>query len=142
MDTDYLTPMAYETIILAWDILDVLPSEIGVSASRCKTEDEFLRGVRTHLRAILRSAREYLDDWNYLDTVDKRKFRAGVKNLLAYVEATLSTPYEQRGEPPFKWVGESSNLFSEGEFVFEKAVHKQQALMVREDAVLHHHEED
>ena len=102
MDTDNLTPMAYETITRAAKILDVLPNEIGASASRRKTEDEFLRGVRTHLRAILRSAREYLDDWNYLDTVDRRRFRAEVKDLLAYVEATLSTPYEQRGEPPFK----------------------------------------
>ena len=55
-----------------------------------------------HLRRILRSAREYLDDWNYLDSVDIRSFRKGVKELLAYVEQTLATPYEQRGVSPFK----------------------------------------
>ena len=102
MDTDDLTPMAYETIIKAQEVLDVLRSEIGASASEKKSEDDFLRGVRAHLRSILRSAREYLDDWNYLDSVDIRSFRKGVKEILVYVEQTLATPYEQRGTPPFK----------------------------------------
>ena len=102
MDTDDLTPMAYETIIRAQEVLDVLRSEIGASASDKKSEDGFLRGVRAHLRGILRSAREYLDSWNYLDSVDIRSFRKGVKEILAHVERTLATPYEQRGAPPFK----------------------------------------
>ena len=102
MDTDDLTPMAYETIIKAEEVLDVLRSEIGASASDKKSEDDFLRGVRAHLRGILRSAREYLDSWNYLDSVDIRSFRKGVKEILAQVERTLNTPYEQRGTPPFK----------------------------------------
>jgi hypothetical protein len=54
MDTDDLTPMAYEVISRAGDVLDVLRSEIGASASGKKTEDEFLRRVCSHLRAILR----------------------------------------------------------------------------------------
>jgi len=102
MDTDDLTPMAYETIIKAEEVLDVLRSEIGASASDKKSEDDFLRGVRAHLRGVLRSAREYLDSWDYLDSVDIRSFRKGVKEILAYVEQTLATPYEQRGVPPFK----------------------------------------
>ncbi len=102
MDTDDLTPMAYETIIRAEEVLDVLRSEIGASASDKKSEDEFLRGVRAHLRGILRSAGEYLDSWNYLDSVDIRSFRKGVKEILAHVERTLATPYKLRGEPPFK----------------------------------------
>ena len=102
MDTDGLTPMAYATITRAEEVLDVLRSEIGASASDKKSEDDFLRGVRAHLRGILRSAREYLDSWNYLDGVDNRSFRKGVKEILAYVEQTLATPYEQRGAPPFK----------------------------------------
>jgi hypothetical protein len=102
MDTDDLTPMAYETIIKAEEVLDVLKTEIGASASDKKSEDDFLRGVRAHLRGVLRSAREYLDDWDYLDSVDIRSFRKGVKEILAYVDQTLSTPYDQRGTPPFK----------------------------------------
>ena len=98
MDTNNLTPVAYDTISRAGDVLDVLRSEIGASATGKKTEDEFLRGVRSHLRGILRSARDYLDGWNYLDTVNVRDFRTGVKNLLAHVETTLAMPLEKRGK--------------------------------------------
>ena len=102
MDTDDLTPMAYETIVMAEEVLDVLKTEIGASASDKKSEDHFLRGVRTHLRGVLRSAREYLDDWNYLDSVDIKSFRREVKEILTHVDQTLSTPYDQRGTAPFK----------------------------------------
>jgi hypothetical protein len=102
MDTDDLTPMAYETIVMAEEVLDVLKTEIGASASDKKSEDDYLRGVKALLRRILRWAREYLDDWNYLGSVDIRSFRKRVKEILAHVEKTLDTPYEQRGTPPFK----------------------------------------
>jgi hypothetical protein len=102
MDTDDLTPMAYETISRAGNVLDVLRSEIGASAQAKKTEEDFLRGVRAHLRTILRSAREYLDYWNYLGTIDRCAFRKDVQNLLTYVETTLATSYEQRGGRKFK----------------------------------------
>ena len=46
MDTDYLTPMAYETISRADKVLDVLAIEIGASASDVETEDDFLHGAR------------------------------------------------------------------------------------------------
>jgi hypothetical protein len=102
MDTDDLTEMAYETITRAGDVLDVLRSEIGASASEKKTEDDFLRGVVTHLRRILKSPRSYLDHWNYLEEVDVRSFRNDVAELLAYVEKVLSVRYSERGEPAFK----------------------------------------
>ena len=88
--------MACETITRAGDVLDVLRSEIGASASGKKTEDEFLYGVRSHLSAIMRSSRSYLDSWNYVDTVNVRVFRKGIKDLLEYVDKTLSVPYKDR----------------------------------------------
>lgn len=96
MDTDDLTPMAYEIIIRAEEVLDVLRSEIGASAYDKKTEDEFLLGVQRHLRGILRSASSYLENWNYLEEVEIKTFRAGVKSLLTFVEQTISTPYPER----------------------------------------------
>ena len=102
MDTDYLTPMAYETISRAGDVLDVLRSEIGASATGKTTEDDFLCGVQIQLRDILRSPRDYLDRWNHLDDINVREFKKGVKSILEHVNRTLGTPYDQRGEPPFK----------------------------------------
>ena len=102
MDTDELTEMAYEIITRADDVLDVLRSEIGASASDKETEDDFLRGVATHLRRIRRSPKLYLDDWNYLEEVDVKVFTNEAAELLAYVEKVLATPYSQRREPAFK----------------------------------------
>jgi hypothetical protein len=94
--------MAYETIIRADNILDVLRSEIGASAFDKKTEEDFLHGVAGHLRRILRSSRTYLDEWNFLEEVDVKAFRREVAELLAYVERVLTVPYSRRGEPAFK----------------------------------------
>jgi hypothetical protein len=102
MDTDDLAEMAYETITRADDVLDVLGSEIGASASDKETEDDFLRGVATRLRRIFKSPKPYLDYWNYLEEVDIKIFRKNVAELLAYVEKVLAIPYDQRGEPAFK----------------------------------------
>lgn len=51
------------------------------------------------MRHILRSARQYLDWWNYLEEIDVRAFRRGVKGVLAHVEKTLATPFDERGTP-------------------------------------------
>jgi len=101
MDTDDLTQMAYEIIIRAGDILDVLRSEIGASASDKETEDDFLRGIVTRLRKILKSPESYLDFWNYEEEVDAKAFRKDVTELLAYVEKVLGTPYSERGDKVF-----------------------------------------
>jgi hypothetical protein len=102
MDTDDLTPMAYEMITMARDVLDDLRLEMGVAASDFRNEDAYLRAARAHLRSILRSATQYLDDHDCLEVVEIRPFRKGVKELLAHVEKTLATPIEERGKPPFE----------------------------------------
>jgi hypothetical protein len=99
MDTDDLSPMAYDVILRAADLVDVLKAQLGASAMGTKTEDDFLRGVRTHLRGILRSPGAYLEGWGCLDEVDVREFRAGVRSLISHVDATLATPVSHRGVP-------------------------------------------
>jgi hypothetical protein len=103
VDTDDLSPMAYDVILQAADLLDVLKAQLGASASGVKTEDDFLRGVRTHLRGILRSTGAYLEGGGCLDDVDVREFRAGVRSLISHVDATLATPAAQR-----KWTSQGA----------------------------------
>ncbi len=64
MDTNDLSEMAYETIARAYDVLDVLRSEIGASVKEFKTEDEFLNGTLEFLKEILDNPRDYLDGWD------------------------------------------------------------------------------
>lgn len=98
MDTDDLIPMAYESLLLTEDVLDILIGELGALTSKKATEDDFLKGARSHLKTILRSARGYLDEWGYENEVDVREFLKSITELLAYVERTLAKSMAQRRE--------------------------------------------
>ncbi len=101
MDTDELTEMAYDTISLAHEVLDVLRLEIGASARDYLTEDEFLIGTLIKLKDILADSESYLDSWNCLDTVNPKRFVKGVEILMNHVEKTLNAPLHERGKTAF-----------------------------------------
>ena len=90
--------MAYELIPRADRVLDVLRAEIGASAQQYLSEDEFLNGTHKMLKDILSDPDGYLDSWNYLDTVDPKRFAAGVSGLISQIEEILKVPQDQRGE--------------------------------------------
>ena len=102
MDTDDLTPMAYETLSLACKVCGPLRVEIGASAAAFKAEDEFLRGVSGFMQELLDAPEEYLDLWDLLDDVELGAFVEGVRRVKAHVGATLKTPIVGRGKPPFE----------------------------------------
>lgn len=54
MDTDDLTEMAWDIVVSASRVSDTLKAELGALASRFRTEEEWLRGVRAHLGGDLR----------------------------------------------------------------------------------------
>ena len=86
MDTDDLIEQAYETIRRAHEVLDVLRVEIGASAREYSSEDDFLRGTLKRLKGILNDPDSYLDSWNYLDTVNSKRFTAGIMGLIDHLE--------------------------------------------------------
>lgn len=102
MDTDDLTPMAYDTLTQSYSACDVLRAEIGASAAGFKTEDDFLRGTVEFLEEILEDPEGYLDSWALLDELDTALFVERVRAVQAHVAATLKTPRPQRGKPPFE----------------------------------------
>lgn len=102
METDDLTPLAYETIAQSFDVCEVLRAEIGASASNFRTEDEFLDGVIKFLDAILEDPEDYLDLWHLLDQLDMKTFAEGVRRVQAHAATVLKTPRGERGKPPFE----------------------------------------
>jgi hypothetical protein len=102
MDTDDLTPMAYETLSLAHKVCEPLRAEIGASAADFKAEDEFLHGVSEFMQELLDAPEEYLDSWDLLDDVELEAFVEGARCVKAHVAATLETPIVERGKPPFE----------------------------------------
>lgn len=102
MDTDYLTPMAYEIIVKANKILDVLKTEIGASCARYETEDSFLKGTLQFIDRKIKDPESYLDFWNYLDEIDIIQFKDDLEDLKKFTINVMDTPLSERGEPPFK----------------------------------------
>ena len=102
MDTDYLTPLAYEIIVKANAILDVLKTEIGASCARYGTEDAFLKGTLQFVDRKIRDPESYLDFWNYLDEIDIIHFKDDLEELKEFIIKVIDTPLSERGDPPFK----------------------------------------
>lgn len=101
MDTDYLTPMAYEIIVRANRILDVLKTEIGASCERYENEYSFLEGTLNFIERKIRNPESYLDFWNYLDEIDVTQFKTELEELKTFIVKVIETPLSGRGEPPY-----------------------------------------
>ncbi len=102
MDTDYLTPMAYDCIRLADDATDVLKSEIGAACSDYRSEDAYLQGIRAVVMEIEEDPEDYLDWWDLIEDTDITEFKKRLRILREHIEKTIKTPIEERGEPEFK----------------------------------------
>ena len=102
MDTDDLTPMAYEIIIKANGILDVLKTEIGASCETYDSEDSFLKGTLVSIDRKIAGPESYLEYWNYIDAVEISWFVEKLQMLKEKVKDTIATPDTERGKPPFR----------------------------------------
>ncbi len=100
MDTDDLTPMAYESIVIAYGITDYLKCDLGVRSKNYKNEDAYLKGILKFVRKIKRDPEDYLDYWNLWDELDMTAFIKGLKGLEKHILKTIETPFDQRGDVP------------------------------------------
>lgn len=98
MDTDDLTEMAWRIIVSASRVSDTLKAELGSMASRFRTEDEWLRGVRAHLVDIFEDPAEYVDSWDLenAEAVAATMIGSFAAELRDRVDSILSTPVNKR----------------------------------------------
>jgi hypothetical protein len=99
MDTDDLTEMAWGVIASASQVSDTLKAELGSMASRFRSEDEWLRGVRAHLVDIFEDPAEYVDSWDLenAEAVTASMIGSFAAELRDRVDSVLSTPMNKRG---------------------------------------------
>lgn len=99
MDTDDLTEMAWGVIVSAARVSDTLKAELGAMASRFKSEDEWLRGVRAHVVEILEDPAEYVDSWDLenAEAVTATMIGSIAAELRDRVDSILSTLMNKRG---------------------------------------------
>lgn len=100
MDTDDLTEMAWDVIVRAARVSDTLKAELGAMASRFKTEDEWLCGVRAHLKEIAADPDDYVDAWGLEDeeNVTTTMMRTCATDLCCRIDKILAIPINKRGE--------------------------------------------
>jgi hypothetical protein len=103
MDTDFLTQMAYDCIMLAEKATDVLMSELGAACSRYSNENEYLKGILADVKEIEEDPEEYLDSWNLLEQMDINVFKQRIHALREFIEKTITTPVNERGERELCW---------------------------------------
>ena len=94
--------MAYEIIVRADMILDVMKSEIGALCENYETEDSFLKGTLQFVERKIKDPESYLDFWNYLDEIDIDQYKNDLEELKKLIIKVIETPLSERGEPPFK----------------------------------------
>ena len=101
MDTDYITEMAYQTIVIADLISDYLKVDVAVMSKDYDNENDYLNGVLVFVRDIKNNPEDYLDYWNIHDEIDIISFIRSLEKLEKHIEMVLGTPIEKRGNPPF-----------------------------------------
>jgi hypothetical protein len=94
-----LIEMDWGIIVSASRVSDTLKAELGAMASRFKTEEEWLRGVRAHLGEIFEDPAEYVDSWDLENTeaVTASMIGSIAAKLRDRVDSVLSTPMSKRG---------------------------------------------
>ena len=97
MDTDDLTEMAYESIIIANVITDFLKCDLGVRSKDYEDENAYLNGILKFVQKIRNNPEGYLDSWNLLDELDLTNFKKGIEYLEKHILKTIETPIDKRG---------------------------------------------
>ena len=98
MDTDDLTPMAYESIIIANGITDFLKCDLGVRSKDYEDENAYLNGILKFIRKIKNDPEYYLDYWDLMEELDLDSFEKELEYLEKHILKTIKTPIEQRGK--------------------------------------------
>jgi len=98
MDTDQLTPKAYEIISIAYSEHTWLHSEIGADAIQYENEEDFLSGTLEYVEELLEDPSDYLDDCNLLEVVNITEFTKKLVKLKDHIIETKKTPIEGRGK--------------------------------------------
>jgi len=98
MDTDDLTEMAYESIIIANEITDFLKCDLGVRSKDYKDENAYLNGILNFVQKIRNDPKAYLNSWSLLEELDLCSFKERIKMLEKHILKTQKTPVDQRGD--------------------------------------------
>lgn len=96
MDTNFLTDMAYESIVIAARFCDDLKSSLGVMCMQCKDEEEYLAKALEYVAMIRKNPKGYLEFRDPGNMVEIGPFRRAIVYLGDHIENAIRTPCAKR----------------------------------------------
>ena len=96
MDTDYLSHQAYGIIQYAAEFDDTLKSILGVSCTKCRDEDEYLKNVMELIEEIQEETSEYLEEWGLDEQFTVAQYRKHLKGLEREVRKVMEIPEDKK----------------------------------------------
>lgn len=96
MDTDDMSHRAYECLLEACSIAEMLGTEMGAAARHCRTEDEFLKLMIDQIEEIEEDPIEYLESYGLEETADSRWLVRALVGLKRRITKVMNTPVAER----------------------------------------------
>ena len=97
MDTDDLSDMAYETLLMAEEITHSFTVDLGAMSYAFHDEDSYLRKMLALVRRTKRHPNEYIEEWSLENVLSAEAIRNGMIELEKHIAKTLATPIKERG---------------------------------------------
>ena len=101
MDTDDISEMAYQTLLMSESINHIITVEIGAMSNCYEDEDSYLKGILRHIRSINRSTDNYIKYWNLEGEITSEELRKGIIKLEKHILNTLSIQTNLRGQTQY-----------------------------------------
>lgn len=96
MDTDDLSQVAYQCLMDACYIADILGTEMGARARDCRTENEFLQSMINQIVEIEEEPKECLESYGLEEDIGPREFVRELVALKVRVSKVMKTPMAER----------------------------------------------
>jgi len=101
MDTNDLSIMAYQTLLISETITHSFTVDLGAMSGRFEDEDDYLQSMLKLVRRTKKFPTEYIEEWGLENDISPRCLKRGMAQLEEHLLKTLATPLSQRG--PTRW---------------------------------------
>ena len=95
MDTDDLSQETFEIIKKAGVVNEYLRLELGVMARNYKNENDYLNGVKKHMKDTLKNPARMEFEW-LLEPSDFDETAERIIELLSFTDSVIEIPFESR----------------------------------------------
>ena len=98
MDTDDLSAMAYECLVIAERTNHTITIQLGVMSKEHQSEDAYLLAIAEWAIETKRHARDFIEEWGLENELTSSLCRKCMNDLILHARSTLIVPISSRGQ--------------------------------------------